>query len=119
MLKLSETRSELKVVDDQHGIPTSCIDLSDAIAQVIQNIEEKEYRGQIFHFSNSSEEGSVSWADFAREIFQISEKNISVMDCLSDEYPTKAKRPKWSILKNDSDIILPDWKIPFTQYLQK
>ncbi|MBX9808888.1 NAD(P)-dependent oxidoreductase, partial [Candidatus Gracilibacteria bacterium] len=71
MLKLSETRSELKVVAYQHGVPTSCMDLSSALAEIIQNLEEREYRGQILHFSNSSEEGSITWADFAREIFLI------------------------------------------------
>lgn len=71
MLRLAETRSELKVVNDQHGIPTSCFDLSFAIAEIVQNIEEREYSGQVFHLSNSCEEGSVTWADFAREIFRI------------------------------------------------
>ena len=118
MLSLSETRKELKVVNDQHRIPTSCIDLSNAISQIIQNIEEREYSSQIFHLSNSSEEGSVTWVDFARELFQISDKNISVIDCSSSEYPTKAKRPEWSILENNSDIILSDWKSGLKRYLE-
>lgn len=71
MLRLSENKTELKVVSDQHGIPTSCVDLSHALTEIIENIEEREYEGKIFHFSNSCEEGSVTWADFAREIFQL------------------------------------------------
>ena len=118
MLRLSETKTELKVVSDQHGIPTYCGDLSIAIAQVIQNMEEEDYFWQIFHFSNSSKEGSITWADFAREIFEISWKIVSVMNCSSDEYVTKAKRPEWSILKNDSKIVLSDWKMGFRNYLQ-
>ncbi len=106
MLSLAETRTKLKVVNDQHGIPTSCVDLASAISEIIENIEKRDYEGQIFHLSNSSEEGSVTWADFAREIFRISEKSVSVIDCSSSEYPTKAKRPEWSILQNDSDLIL-------------
>ena len=106
MLRLSEKLTELKVVDDQHGIPTSCVDLAYAISRIIDNIDEGDYEGRIFHLSNSSEEGSVTWADFAREIFLISDKTVSVIDCLSSEYLTKAKRPSFSILKNDSDIIL-------------
>ncbi len=117
MLRLSETRTELKVVNDQHGIPTSCVNLSFAISEVIENISE--YDGQIFHFSNSCEKGSVTWADFAREIFRIVWKNISVIDCLSSEYPTKAKRPSFSILKNDSNIILSDWREWLVRYLGK
>lgn len=119
MLKLSETRTELRVVSDQHGVPTSCVDLSYAISEIIDNIEERDYEGQIFHLSNSSEEGSVTWADFAREIFRISKKNISVIDCSSDEYLTKAERPEWNILQNDSNIILPDWKTSLLRYLER
>ena len=118
MLRLSETKTELKVVSDQHGIPTYCGDLSVAITQLIQHMEEGDYFGQIFHFSNSSKEGSITWADFAREIFEISWTTVSVMDCSSGEYVTKAKRPEWSILKNDSKIVLPDWKMGLRNYLQ-
>ncbi|MBC7504072.1 dTDP-4-dehydrorhamnose reductase [Candidatus Gracilibacteria bacterium] len=119
MIRLSETQSELKIVNDQHGIPTSCIDLSFAISEIIENIEEREYVGQFFHFSNSSKEGSITWADFAREIFYSIGKNIQVIECSSNEYITKAKRPEWSILKNNSSIILLDWKIGLARYLGK
>lgn len=117
MLKLSETRNELKVVSDQHGIPTSCITLSVAIAEIIEGIEESS--GQIFHFSNSCNTGSVTWVEFAREIFQITQKKVQVVACNSDEYPTKAKRPEWSVLINDSEILLPHWKVALTRCLGK
>ena len=134
MLRLSENRSELKVVNDQHGIPTSCVDLSHAISEVIDHLEEWDYAGQIFHFSNSihtSNDGidsknqkpktknSITWADFAREIFALTWRDTTVIDCSSSEYPTKAKRPEWSILVNDSDILFPDWKIGLRRYLGK
>lgn len=118
MLRLSESKSELRVVSDQHWTPTSCVDLSQALVEVIENIEEREYEGKIFHFSNSCREGSVTWADFAREIFQLTWKDTNVIGCNSSEYPTKAKRPSWSILKNDSEIMLPDWKQWLKQYLK-
>ena len=118
MLRISEDSSELKVVDEQHSIPTSCVDLSFALAEIIENIEERDYAGQIFHLSNSCEVGGVTWADFAREIFRILEKDIRVNDCESREYITKARRPKWSILKNNSDIVLGDWKIALRNYLE-
>lgn len=117
MLRISESKSELNVVNDQHGIPTSCVDLSIAIAEIIDHLENRDYAGQIFHFSNSCQEGSVTWADFARTIFHISAKPVSVMSCSSDMYPTKAKRPEWSILKNDSDIVFPEWRICLEKYL--
>lgn len=118
ILRSSENSSELKVVNDQHSIPTSCVDLSIAITEIIENIEERDYEGQIFHLSNSYQEGNITWADFAREIFRILEKDIRVNDCNSSEYATKARRPQWSILKNNSDIVLGDWKIALRNYLE-
>ena len=109
MLRLSETRDELKVVNDQHGIPTSCVDLSFAIAELIDATVDQDDVGRIFHFSNSCEQGSITWAEFAREIFSITGKDTQVIDCSSSDYPTKAKRPEWSILKNDTNVPLTHW----------
>lgn len=119
MLRLSETQTEINVISDQYGIPTSCIDLSEAISDVITNIKEEESEAHIFHFSNSCEWWSVTWADFAREIFQISWKYTYIQNCTVDEYPLKAKRPACSVLKNTSIIILPDWKIGLKRYLEQ
>jgi dTDP-4-dehydrorhamnose reductase len=84
MLRLSETRSELNVVNDQHGIPTSCVDLSFAIAELIEKTYGQDEIGGIFHLSSSMisvpsniltfqhSNISISWAAFAREIFTLS-----------------------------------------------
>jgi dTDP-4-dehydrorhamnose reductase len=106
MLRLATTRNELQVVADQYGIPTSCEDLSNALAKLACANNSKN----IYHFSNSCKDGGISWADFAREIFSITRKNIQVVDCSTNNYPTRAKRPSWSVLINNSDIVLPDWK---------
>jgi dTDP-4-dehydrorhamnose reductase len=124
MLRLSDTRSELKVVSDQHGIPTSCVDLSFAIAELIEKTFWQDEIGGIFHFSNSISQklktkNSITWADFAREIFMLSGRETRVIDCASSEYPTRARRPAFSILQNNSDILLPDWKIGLARYLEK
>lgn len=119
MLRLSETRSELKVVNDQHGIPTSCVDLSVALSELIDITVDQDEVGGIFHFSNSCEEGSITWAEFAREIFSIVGRDTKVIACSSSEYPTNARRPEWSILKNDSDILFPHWKDALARYLGK
>lgn len=115
MLKLSETRSEIAVVNDQHGIPTSCRDLSQAIARIISSYDTYAWRR--IHLSSSCREGSITWADFAREIFVLKWREVQIIDCSSSEYQTKAKRPEWSILVNNSDNVLPDWKIGLTRYL--
>jgi dTDP-4-dehydrorhamnose reductase len=119
MLRLSETRDALKVVGDQHGIPTSCVDLSFVLAELIDATIGQDEVGGIIHFSSACEEGSITWADFAREIFVLSGLETRVIDCSSSEYPTKARRPSYSILQNNPDIILPDWKIGLARYLGK
>ena len=119
MLRLSETRDELKVVEDQHGIPTSCVDLSIALSELIDTTVDQDEVGGIFHLSNSCDRGSITWAEFAREILSLVEKDTKVIPCSSSEYPTKARRPKYSILKNISKIILPNWRDGLQRYLQK
>lgn len=114
MLKLAQTRDELKVVNDQYGIPTYTIDLAKALWMVIENIESK--RGQIFHFSNWSEK-PITWFDFASEIFTLKGVKIHLLPCLSGEFITKAKRPSHSYIKNNSDISLRDWKDGLRDYL--
>ncbi len=114
MLKLSQTKTELKVVNDQFWIPTFTKDLAFAIWEVIESISE--YRWNILHFSNTSL-GPITWFDFAKKIFEISKKNIHVIACSSTEFQTKAKRPQFSLLKNNSNIQLRNWEDWLKNYL--
>lgn len=114
MLKLSKTRNELKVVNDQFWIPTFTKDLAFAIWKVIENIWN--YKGKILHFSNSGE-SAITWFDFAKKIFEISKKDIILHTCLSDEFQTKAKRPKFSLMHNNSPILLRNWEEGLMDYL--
>lgn len=84
--------SELNVVSDQIGQPTSCVDLSYLILDVI----DADLTGSILHGTNS---GSASWYEFAKSIFQLSELDPErVKPILSENYPQKATRPKNSVL---------------------
>jgi len=114
MMKLSKTKSELKIVNDQFWLPTFTLDLSLATWEVLKNINN--FRWKILHFSNSWEK-AITWFDFANEIFVISWKKINLIPCLSSEFETKAKRPKYSLMKNNSWIILRDWKEWLKDYL--
>ncbi|MDD3645899.1 MAG: dTDP-4-dehydrorhamnose reductase [Candidatus Gracilibacteria bacterium] len=114
MIKLSETHDNLKVINDQFGIPTYTVDLANAIIDMILNIDM--YKGSTFHFSNSSVD-KVTWFDFAKEIFKLTGREIKVNPCGSDEYKTKAKRPQFSRLLNNSDIKLRDWKEGLKDYI--
>jgi len=114
MLKLAETKSEVNVVDDQIGSPTYTIDLTNFILELIQSNEYGIYHGV--------NEGYCSWCDFAKAIFQISYKQIGVNPICSDEYPTKANRPKnsrLSTIRTSSKNIykFPQWQQSLKEFL--
>lgn len=90
MLRLSGERSEIGVVGDQWGSPTSARDLARAI---IVAIEKPKYG--IYHFAN---EGITSWALFAEEIMALSGSKCVIKHISTAEYPTAAVRPEFSIL---------------------
>ncbi|GHW02784.1 NAD(P)-dependent oxidoreductase [candidate division SR1 bacterium] len=113
MLKLFETKDEIKVVNDQFGLPTYTKDLSLALQAVIERIED--FRGQILHFSNGGDR-AINWFDFAKEINKLS--TVKILPCGSDEFPTKAKRPKFSRLLNESEIQLRDWREGVEEYVK-
>lgn len=114
MLKLGKEKDELKVVDDQHGLPTYTIDLAHAIARII--IQCQKYHGSTQHFTNSGEK-SISRYDFTREILSQADIDCDVQSCWSQEYPRPAPRPSWSELKNTSEIQLPEWKDALQRYI--
>ncbi|MGV3547587.1 MAG: dTDP-4-dehydrorhamnose reductase [Pedobacter sp.] len=108
MLKLGADRDELNIIADQVGTPTYAIDLANAIFDIIQN-SEKKYG--VYHFSN---EGVTSWYDFAKAIFNFSETKVKVNPIPTSAYPTKAKRPHFSVMdkskiKADYNIEVPYW----------
>lgn len=108
MLKLGADRDELNIIADQVGTPTYAIDLANAIFDIIQNLEKKY---GIYHFSN---EGVTSWFDFAKAIFNFSETKVKVNPISTSAYPTKAKRPHFSVMdkskiKADYNIEVPYW----------
>lgn len=115
MITLAETRKELKIVWDQFGNPTYTKDLSTAILDIIWNIDT--YKGKILHCTNQTENNGISWYDFAKEIFNLSWIEIKLNKCGSDEFVTKAIRPKYSKLINDSNICIRDWKEWLRDYL--
>ncbi len=114
MLRLGKERGQLNVVFDQVGTPTYAADLAGAILAIIE-ISEKEsenFMPGIYHYSN---EGVASWYDFAKAVFEISEVNCNVEPVLSDQFPTAAKRPNYSVLnkskiKNTFGITIPYWR---------
>jgi len=92
MLRLSETRDEINVVSDQIGSPTYAGDLAEVLIKIV--LSSSTNYG-LYHFSNS---GAISWYDFAVEIFTQFGKKIEVKPITTKDYPTAAKRPKFSVL---------------------
>ncbi len=92
MLRLSGERDEVAVVADQFGSPTYAPDLARAIVAVV----EHGIRGtEIYHYTDS---GCISWYEFACEIFRQAGRATRVKPITSDEYPSAARRPLWSVL---------------------
>lgn len=109
MLSLFATKDELNVVADQFGQPTNATDLADAILTIVKT--EKKVPG-IFNFSN---EGKISWCEFAQKIAELSDSKIKINPIETSQYPTPAKRPQNSTLdldkiKNAYHINIKPWE---------
>lgn len=111
ILRLAAERPEINVVNDQIGTPTYAEDLARAIVKIMENDERAEYEG-IYHYSN---DGVCSWYDFATEIVKRSGLDCKVNPVTTAEYPTRTKRPAYSVLdktkiKHIFEVEVPDWK---------
>jgi len=110
MLRLGKERESLGVIYDQVGTPTYARDLARAILDILPKIQNKST--QIYHYSN---EGVLSWYDFAREIMRMAKIDCVVNPIESSQYPTPASRPHYSLLnkskiKEEFNITIPFWK---------
>lgn len=119
MLKLSETRDEISVVADQFGGPTSAralAHLGHAAARAL--VQDPGLTGT-YHFSGAPE---VTWAEFARAVFEKTGRDTRVNDISSDEFKTAAKRPQNSRMDCRSTearfgLARPDWRIDLCEVL--
>ena len=123
MLRLGGERDELNVVSDQIGSPTYATDLAGVILEIIQNKSFKEagQATQIYHYSN---EGEISWHEFAKEIFKIAKIDCKANPIVTEQYPTPAKRPKKTLMNKDKiakkfSVNTPDWKESLNNFLLK
>ena len=115
MIKLMKSKDEIGIVADQWGAPTWTRDLSECISLLIKK-ESTAYG--IYHAGGS---GKCSWHDFALSIQDeaykngMLEKKIPVRKLTTEEYPVKAKRPKYSLLdkdkiKKETGFVFPQWE---------
>ena len=109
ILKLAKERENLNVVNDQIGSPTHALDLAAALVKIIQS---RSINYGIYHYCN---EGSTSWYGFAKKILELNQIFIELNGIPTSDYPTLAKRPKYSVLdtskiKNEFNIKIKSWQ---------
>lgn len=118
MIRLMTERDEISVIADQIGSPTYARDLAQAILRIAHS--DRWTKG-IYHFSN---EGEISWYDFAVAIRELQQLDCKINPISTAQYPTPAKRPKYSLLdktkiKDTFDIQVPEWKKSLSEMLVK
>ena len=112
MLRLSETRDVLNIVGDQIGGPHPHAILL-ACLQIAEQLIQEPSKSGIYHFSGAPD---VSWADFAREIFDQAGKSVTVTPIPTTDYPTPAQRPlnsRMDCTQQSRSLVLkrPDWSL--------
>ena len=124
MLRLFKERNLVKVVDDQWGSPTYTVDLAEAILKII---EDDSVNYGIYHFTN---EGMTSWYEFARTIYKKAKrlgllernKKVEIQPIKTEDYPTAARRPGYSVLskekiKREFNLKIRDWNEALEDFL--
>lgn len=114
MMKLMHDRPAINVVSDQVGAPTYAADLAKCMMQIVANSQASEttWVPGIYHYSNL---GRISWYDFAVAIKELTGSACTVNPIPTEQYPTPAKRPAFSLLDNSKiqhtfHCSIPEWK---------
>ncbi len=114
MLRLMASKDQVNVVNDQYGTPTYAADLAEAIVAIINSsrLSVANWIPGIYHFSN---EGIITWYDFAIAIKELSGSSCNVNPIPSSQFPTPARRPFYSVLDKTKiqqtfGIPVKDWK---------
>lgn len=96
MLRLAAEHPSLRIVNDQIGAPTYTRDIVRATMHLIA--VQDAAQSSLVNTVNYSNQGQISWYDFAQEIFRIKGIDIEVTPIPTEDYPTPAPRPKWSVM---------------------
>ena len=109
MLRLGKEKENLGVIFDQVGTPTYARDLAKAVLDMLVDIKSENV--EVYHYSN---EGVLSWYDFAKEIMRMAKLDCRVNPIETKEYPTPAVRPHYSLLNKSK--IKKEFKIKVPYY---
>ena len=115
MLRLGNERKEISVVNNQFGSPTYAPDLAEFILKICNS------NNRLFGIYNFSNEGEISWYDFAKKIFSLNNSKIKLTGIPSSEYKTPAERPEYSILnktkiKSNFGTPINNWKVSLKKH---
>jgi dTDP-4-dehydrorhamnose reductase len=118
MLRHAETKSELRVVDDQRGAPTPAVAVARTALTTALSVAGQ---AGVYHFQGTP---VVSWADFASAIFAVAGLPTKVVRIPTSDYPTVARRPSYSVLDcskiaRDYAIAQPDWREDLPRVIAK
>lgn len=130
MLRLMKEREAIGVVADQRGTPTWAYDLAQAILYLIALSGHSEGDvwppAGIYHYTN---EGETTWYDFAREIYRLGRqygiitRNCDIKPLTTDQYPTKARRPAYSVLSKEKikalGLSVPPWQESLARFIHE
>ncbi len=121
MLRLANKQHSINVVSDQIGTPTYAKDLAKVCLNIILSDKKINKNSKIYHYSN---EGEASWYDFAKAIMEFAKIDCKINPIETKDYPTSAKRPKYSVLdktkiKKDFNIEIPHWRESLKKCLDK
>ena len=118
MMRLMQEREQLNIVNDQIGSPTYAADLAQIILFIIA---DREWKSGTYNFSN---DGEISWLEFAQAIKEITKSSCELTGVTSAAYPTPASRPKYSLLdkskiKNTFNFNITDYQTSLTACINK
>lgn len=123
MMRLSGERSEIDVVADQWGCPTSAVDLAEAIITAIKSVDRRT-TSDVYGIYNYSNEGAASWALFAEEVMMLIGSDCHINLITTEQYPTAACRPAYSILSKKKftttfGSIPPEWELSLEVVIER
>ena len=121
ILKLAHERDSLNIIDDQISTPTSAEWLANSSKQILEHFCQDGENSKLYGLFNCTPDGQTSWFGFAQYLIQNLQLETKLKPISTDEYPTVAQRPRYSVLSNEKfqrayNIEHGPWQKYATQY---
>lgn len=121
MIRLMKERESLNIVADQQGRPTYAKDLATASIHILNALNQGVSVKGIYHYANT---GETTWFDFAQKIKELAGLDCNLTPINSDQFPTPAKRPNYSVLdtqkiEKELNLHIPHWETALKDCMEK